>query len=219
MRVYGGWRESGRGRAAGGRQRRHAAVLRAARPAARACPHAAATPADTFLAAQDLEPAPFLGDAWFFRTLAALGADQGADQDASPGTAWVRLVETQAGDPLPPLAASLPVSYQAVFEASTTFFLVGDVERGVPRYGDRWYRMQHIECGLLAERICLVAAALGLGSHLRCDYEADGVGRAFGLAAPAQAPLAMVLAGPPRQPRPLHVPLIPAGTRSMEARR
>jgi SagB-type dehydrogenase family enzyme len=130
-----------------------------------------------------------------------------------------RLEPVFAGDPLPPLAASLPVSYQAVFEASATFFLVGDVERGVPRYGDRWYRMQHIECGLLAERICLVAAALGLGSHLRCDYEADGVGRAFGLAAPAQAPLAMVLAGPPRQPRPLHVPLIPAGTRSTEARR
>ena len=50
----------------------------------------AATPAAAFLAAQDLEAAPFLGDAWFFRALAGLGA----------GAA--RLVETQAGDPLPP---------------------------------------------------------------------------------------------------------------------
>jgi uncharacterized protein DUF1835 len=56
----------------------------------------AATPVDAFLAAQDLEPAPFLGDAWFFRTLAALGADQDA-----PVTAPARLIETQAGDPLP----------------------------------------------------------------------------------------------------------------------
>jgi hypothetical protein len=51
----------------------------------------AATPAAAFLAEQDLEAAPFLGDAWFFRALASLGA--GPD----------RLVETQAGDPLPPL--------------------------------------------------------------------------------------------------------------------
>jgi hypothetical protein len=50
----------------------------------------AVTPVDAFLAAQDLEPAPFLGDAWFFRTLAALG------------TARARLVETRDGDPLPP---------------------------------------------------------------------------------------------------------------------
>jgi Domain of unknown function (DUF1835) len=50
----------------------------------------AATPAAAFLAEQDLEASPFLGDAWFFRALASLGA--GPD----------RLVETQAGDPLPP---------------------------------------------------------------------------------------------------------------------
>src|SRR6185312_3494065 len=50
----------------------------------------AATPAAAFLAEQDLEAAPFLGDAWFFRALASLGA--GPD----------RLVETQDGDPLPP---------------------------------------------------------------------------------------------------------------------
>jgi len=58
---------------------------------------------EAFLAAQELEPALFPGDAWFFRILAALGAEQSADQDASPGTAArVRLVETQAGDPPPP---------------------------------------------------------------------------------------------------------------------
>ena len=34
---------------------------------------AAQTPAAAFAAAQELEPAPFLGDAWFYRTLAGLG--------------------------------------------------------------------------------------------------------------------------------------------------
>jgi hypothetical protein len=47
-------------------------------------------PAEAFLAAQRLEEAPFLGDTWFYRTLAALGA--GA----------VRLVEAEDGMPLPP---------------------------------------------------------------------------------------------------------------------
>jgi len=48
------------------------------------------TLAAAFLAEQDLEAAAFLGDAWFFRALAGLGAGP------------ARLVETQAGDPLPP---------------------------------------------------------------------------------------------------------------------
>jgi hypothetical protein len=54
----------------------------------------AATPAAAMRAAQDLEAAPFLGDSWFYRTLAELGSGQ------------ARLVETQAGEPLgiaPPL--------------------------------------------------------------------------------------------------------------------
>jgi DNA-binding transcriptional MerR regulator len=60
------------------------------RRALQAIANGAATPAAAFLAEQDLEPAPFLGDAWFFRALTGLGT--GPD----------RLVETQDGDPLPP---------------------------------------------------------------------------------------------------------------------
>jgi len=55
----------------------------------RAIAAGAATPMAAFRAAQDLEAAPFLGDAWFFRALADLGG--GAD----------RLVETKAARPLP----------------------------------------------------------------------------------------------------------------------
>jgi hypothetical protein len=49
----------------------------------------ATTPAAAFVAAQDLEPAPFLGDAWFYRSLAELGRGP------------ARLVETEAGRELP----------------------------------------------------------------------------------------------------------------------
>ena len=49
----------------------------------------ARTPQSAFVAVQRLEDAPFLGDAWFYRALAALGRGR------------VRLVETQDGEPLP----------------------------------------------------------------------------------------------------------------------
>jgi hypothetical protein len=49
----------------------------------------ATTPAAAFRAAQDLEDTPFLGDAWFYRTLSVLGAGE------------PRLIETRAGEPLP----------------------------------------------------------------------------------------------------------------------
>jgi DNA-binding transcriptional MerR regulator len=50
----------------------------------------ARTPAAAFLAAQELEDAPFIGDAWFYRQLGALGRGDG------------RLVETEGGEELPP---------------------------------------------------------------------------------------------------------------------
>jgi redox-sensitive transcriptional activator SoxR len=59
------------------------------RSALQAVAAGAETPPAAFVAAQRLEPAPFLGDAWFYRTLAALG--QGPH----------RLLETADGSPLP----------------------------------------------------------------------------------------------------------------------
>jgi len=60
----------------------------------------ARTPPASFVASQRLEDAPFLGDTWFFRTLAALG--QGEE----------RLVETAEGAPLPPAP---PLGHGPVF--------------------------------------------------------------------------------------------------------
>ena len=50
----------------------------------------ARTPPAAFVAAQRLEEAPFLGDAWFYRALSALGQGE------------TRLLETDDGTPLPP---------------------------------------------------------------------------------------------------------------------
>jgi redox-sensitive transcriptional activator SoxR len=49
----------------------------------------ASTPAAAFVESQRLEDAPFLGDAWFYRALAAVGCGP------------ARLLETEGGDPLP----------------------------------------------------------------------------------------------------------------------
>jgi hypothetical protein len=65
----------------------------------------ASSPGHAFLTAQRTEDAPFLGDSWFYRTLAALGSGPG------------RLVETTDGDPLalpPPLGDSRAFSEQSL---------------------------------------------------------------------------------------------------------
>jgi len=60
------------------------------RRALRTIAEGARTPEAAFLAAQDLEDAPFLGDTWFYRVLAAIGRGR------------ARLVEAESGEELPP---------------------------------------------------------------------------------------------------------------------
>ena len=64
-------------------------LSRTERQALEAIAGEARTPMGAFLATQDMEEAPFLGDAWFYRSLSNLG--QGDE----------RLLETQEGEPLP----------------------------------------------------------------------------------------------------------------------
>jgi uncharacterized protein DUF1835 len=59
------------------------------RRALRAIEEGGRTPAAAFVAAQDLEDAPFLGDTWFYRALTALGRGR------------ARLVEMQSGEEVP----------------------------------------------------------------------------------------------------------------------
>jgi hypothetical protein len=89
-----------------------------------------ATPRQAFLAEHDAEPAPFLGDTWFFRTLAELG------------TGPTRLLETAAGEPLPPapplgdahLFPGLPLRLTSAGER----VLAGEADRVELLGIDRW---------------------------------------------------------------------------------
>jgi DNA-binding transcriptional MerR regulator len=99
----------------------------------------AATPMAAFLAAQELEAAPFLGDTSFYRALAALG------------TGHSRLIETRAGEALPPAP---PLGDAHAFTA-LTLRLTPAGERVLRRTADRvkllgvdrWAGGTHISAG------------------------------------------------------------------------
>ena len=101
----------------------------------------ATTPGRAFLAAQDLEEAPFFGDAWFYRALSILGAGEH------------RLVETGEGNPLPPAP---PLSDGQVFPRIPLRLtehgeraLRGDADRVELLGIDRWVGGTHLTSGKL----------------------------------------------------------------------
>ncbi|HEY7017751.1 MAG TPA: DUF1835 domain-containing protein [Gaiellaceae bacterium] len=111
-------------------------LSRTERGALEAIDAGARTPAAAFVAAQELEAAPFLGDAWFFRTMAGLGGGN------------VRLVEVDDGSPLPappPLGDSRTFSWLPVRVTETgRAVLRGEADR-VDLLGlDRWLGGIHL---------------------------------------------------------------------------
>jgi hypothetical protein len=94
------------------------------------------SPPDAFIAAQRLEEAPFLGDAWFYRALSSLGQGER------------RLLETDDGTPLPPPPplgdsqhfARLQLRLTATGERT----LRGEVDRVELFDIDRWIGGTHI---------------------------------------------------------------------------
>src|SRR5262249_5114267 len=113
-------------------------LSRTERQALRVVARGAATPAAAFVAAQELEDAVFLGDAWFYRALTGLG----------------RLLETTDGTPLP---APPPLSDGNVFTRLSIRLtrdgdrvLNGEASR-IELIGiDRWLGGTHITEGALA---------------------------------------------------------------------
>ena len=105
----------------------------------RAIAEGATSPLAVFLATQDLEAAPFLGDAWLYRILASLGEGE------------ARLAETQAGEPIP----SAPPLGDAHAFAALPLRLTRTGERVLKRKADRvkllnvdrWVGGTHITAG------------------------------------------------------------------------
>jgi hypothetical protein len=109
------------------------------RRALRAIVDGAVTPAAAFLAAHALEDAPFLGDTWFYRSLAAIGRGQ------------ARLVEVETGEELPPAP---PLSDGQVFAGLPLRLTVegervlrGESDRVDVLGIDRWIGGTHLRSG------------------------------------------------------------------------
>jgi SagB-type dehydrogenase family enzyme len=54
---------------------------------------------------------------------------------------------------------------------SACLFPVANYKRGFAVYGDRWYRMQNMEAGIMVQRIYLAAAAHRLGCRATLGYQ------------------------------------------------
>ncbi|WP_283133916.1 nitroreductase family protein [Rhizohabitans arisaemae] len=85
----------------------------------------------------------------------------------------LRLPSAQDG----PGAAGPFAHILAMHGAAAGLYLAGDYETGLDTVGDRWYQMLNITAGIAVQRVCLAAAARGLGSRVRCSFEADQVAR------------------------------------------
>jgi SagB-type dehydrogenase family enzyme len=67
------------------------------------------------------------------------------------------------------------------FYTSLSLFLVGNVTSGFEVYGDRWYRMQHMEAGVIAQRLSLAAAALKLACRASLGFQVPETNTFLGL--------------------------------------
>ncbi len=87
-----------------------------------------------FIATQELEEAPFHGDAWVYRALSELGRGD------------VRLVEAVGGEPLPPVPARESESHavELVLTATGQQVLAGEADRVELLGIDRWVGGTHV---------------------------------------------------------------------------
>jgi SagB-type dehydrogenase family enzyme len=58
-----------------------------------------------------------------------------------------------------------------LFQMSVCLVPVANYQNGFQVYGDRWYRMQNMEAGIIAQRLYLGAAALKLGCRANLGYD------------------------------------------------
>lgn len=95
-------------------------------------------------------------------------------------------------------ARLLPNTRAALRTAAAALIPVGDPLAGVAAFGDRWYRMQQIETGLVAHRAALAAAASGLAARIHSDGACEALDGVLRAAGSAPISLSFLLLGIPR---------------------
>lgn len=97
-----------------------------------------------------------------------------------------------------------PNTRVALPEAAAILLPVGDPLQGIPSFGDRWYRMQQIEAGLVVHRATLAATALGMATRIHSDGTNATTNATLGLGGTSLESLSFLLLGGPRPGATLH---------------
>ncbi|MER5264930.1 SagB family peptide dehydrogenase [Actinosynnema sp. NPDC002837] len=90
-----------------------------------------------------------------------------------------------------------PNTRLSLSEAAAVVVPVGDQTTGSATFGDRWYRLQQAEAGLVVHRATLAATACGLTARIHSDGTNASTDAVLGLTGPLHA-LSFLLLGTPR---------------------
>ncbi|MGH3812217.1 MAG: SagB family peptide dehydrogenase [Pseudonocardiaceae bacterium] len=110
------------------------------------------------------------------------------------------LEQVRAGEVRAELQAAVTSMMFNLFQVNLCFFPVAHYEPRLAAYGDRWYRVQNMEAGIIVQRLYLAAAALGLGCHTQLGFHVDAVNKLLGLAETPLTALIQVLLAPSHTP-------------------
>ncbi|MFI6708882.1 SagB family peptide dehydrogenase [Nonomuraea sp. NPDC050478] len=94
--------------------------------------------------------------------------------------------------------------------AAAALVPAGDPVAGARLFGDRWYRMQQMEAGLVVQRATLAATALGLAARIHSDGANETTDEVLGLAGTPLRSLSFLLLGTPPTGGPLVARPMPA---------
>jgi len=108
------------------------------------------------------------------------------------------LQQVRVGDVRHELQAAVTSSTFNVHHVNVNLFPVAHYEPRLAVYGDRWYRVQNMDAGVLVQRLHLAAATLGLGCHTQLGFRVEQVDALLGLAGNGLTSLVHVLVAPAR---------------------
>ncbi|MGH3888396.1 MAG: SagB family peptide dehydrogenase [Pseudonocardiaceae bacterium] len=106
------------------------------------------------------------------------------------------LEQLRAGDVRAELQAAITSLMFNMFHINLCFFPVANYSPRLAAYGDRWYRVQNMEAGIIVQRLYLAAAALGLSCHTQLGFRVDAVNELLGLGESPLTSLIQVLIAP-----------------------
>ncbi|MEO7194486.1 MAG: SagB family peptide dehydrogenase [Pseudonocardiaceae bacterium] len=110
------------------------------------------------------------------------------------------LEQIRAGDVRAELQAAITSLMFNLFQVNLCFFPVAHYEPRLAAYGDRWYRVQNMEAGIIVQRLYLAAAALGLGCHTQLGFHVNAVNELLGLGGGPLTSLIQVMIAPSHEP-------------------